>query len=76
MLAMNLVDSLDAATNYGILICNNENVTCDLIQDKIIEIKNGFGSDGVDWVIDDVIGFLPKDWLVSLQKITKDKVEI
>lgn len=75
MLVMNLVDSLDTATNYGILICSNEAVTGELIQDKILEIKNRFCLTGEDWIVDDVIGFLPEDWLISLQK-PKDKVEI
>ena len=75
MLAMNLVDSLDAATNYGILICNNEAVTEELIQDRIHEIRGELDANGEEWIVDDIIQFFPKEWFVSLQKQNR-KVEV
>ena len=67
MVAMNLVDNLDNSTSYGILICNNENISEETIQNKIHEIKHDLYLAGEDWVVEDVIGYLPKEWLISLQ---------
>lgn len=71
MLAMNLVDNLDSTINYGILLCNNESVTEELIQDKIHEIREGLDTDGEEWNVDDIIHFFPKDCFVFLQKQNK-----
>lgn len=75
MLAMNLVDSLDTSTNYGILICNNEVITTELIQNKIHEIKDELDANGEEWTVDDIIQFFPGEWFVFFQKQNR-KVEI
>lgn len=67
MVAMNLVDNLDSSICYGILLCNNENLTEVAIQNKIIEIKERLNLDGDDWIVKDVINALPAEWNISLQ---------
>lgn len=75
MIAMKLVDNSDRETCYGILICDNDQITRELIQNKILEIKDKLLLAGEDWIIEDVIGSFPEEWSVSLQK-QYDKVEI
>lgn len=75
MLAVNLVDNLDSSICYGILLCNNENVTESVIQNKIIEIKERFHLLGEDWIVEDIINSLPEEWRISFQ-IKHGKIEI
>lgn len=70
MYAMNLVDAVDAKINYGILFCENENITVNAIQRKIFEIKEQLENEDVDWIIEDIVNMLPDDWQVKLQSRT------
>ena len=67
MIAVNLVDVADSDANYGILICDNDALTVNIIQSKISEIKSKLSKDEDDWVIEDVISKLPIEWRVFLQ---------
>lgn len=68
MLAINLVDSVDGNTHYGILICENNEISERKLRDKLLEIKDELDNEESDWIIDDIIGGFPKDWKVRLQK--------
>lgn len=67
MYAMNLVDVADVRTNYGILFCGNDDITGNVIQKKIYEIKKKMEDEDTEWVIDDVIKLLPHEWKIELQ---------
>lgn len=67
MLAMQLIDVVDKTTSYGILMCTNSNITEREIQDKVYEIKDNC-INGDDWIIEDIIKKLPKEWGIYLQK--------
>ena len=67
MIAVNLVDVADSDANYGILICDNDDLTVNIIQSKISEIKSKLSKDEDEWVIDDGISKLPIEWRVFLQ---------
>lgn len=66
MIAMNIIDNVEAI-NYGILVCENESVSENNIQDKICEIKKKMDDEGIDWEIQDIISGFPKDWKIHLQ---------
>lgn len=67
MFAMSLVDSSDRSMFYGMLICENNEVTGEKIQNKIYEIKdNCFRED--EWTIEDIIEKFPQEWNIHLQK--------
>ena len=68
MYAMNLIDVIDAKTNYGILFCENENITINAIQGKIFEMKEQLQNENVDWIIEDIINMLPAEWRVKFQQ--------
>lgn len=67
MYAINLVDVADERTNYGILVCENEDITASVIQRKIFEVKEQMEQENIDWIIEDIIKMLPIDWKVKLQ---------
>lgn len=67
MYAINLVDVADEGTNYGILVCENEDITVSVIQRKMFEIKEQMEQENMDWIIEDIIKMLPSDWKVKLQ---------
>lgn len=67
MFAMNLVDVADDNTNYGILLCDNDNITVNIIQSRIMEIKGELSRSNEDWVVEDIINKLPCEWHVELQ---------
>ena len=66
MFAMNLVDVVDAKTNYGILLCENDSISVDSIQRCVSEIKEEFVKDDTDWIVEDIIAKMPKEWCISL----------
>ena len=74
MYAMNLVDVADMRTNYGILFCGNDEITENVIQKKICEIKEQMENEDKEWVVDDVIEMLPNEWKIELQCKTKQIV--
>lgn len=51
-------------SEYGVLICKNEEITVERIQDAINDLKVCLE----DWHVEDIIDRLPKDWNVSLHK--------
>lgn len=67
MYAMNLVDVSDVKTNYGILFCGNNDITENIIQKKICEIKEQMENEDTEWIIDDIIKMLPQEWEIELQ---------
>lgn len=67
MLAMNLIDVSDR-TDYGILLCNNDSVSEETLQNKIYELKDLLSSTINDWFIDDLIEQFPPEWNIHLQK--------
>jgi hypothetical protein len=71
MFAMNLVDVTERDENYGILFCDNEKITENMIQREIYQIKAQMEENGIDWVIDDVIKNIPAEWKVYLQRDEK-----
>lgn len=75
MFAMNLVDITDKNTFYGILTCENDDITEEKIQKRIFEIKEMLPFD-LDWTIDEVIANLPKDWGIHLQKGHHNQIAI
>lgn len=68
MFAMDLVDILDNNIYYGILICENDEISKKLIQNKIYEIKENYDNKKIDWIIQDVIKKIPAEWKVKLQE--------
>lgn len=60
-----LVDVSDYKNTCGILVCDNENITRNIIQDKINEIKADFDLEEMDWMISDVIDRIPDEWKVK-----------
>ncbi len=68
MFAMDLIDSSERETSYGILLCNNDNISQSDIQNKIVEIKESYNERDYDWFINDVINAIPKEWEVFLQE--------
>lgn len=62
---MSLVNSSDYENMCGILICENESVSSSILQKKIDEIKKKMEFDGVDWIIDDVINEIPREWMIK-----------
>lgn len=71
MYAMNLVDVADVKTTYGILFCGNDDITENIIQKKICEIKEQMENEDMEWIIDDIIKMLPQEWKIELQCKTK-----
>ena len=67
MYAINLVDVSDVKTNYGILFCGNNDITENIIQKKICEIKEQMENEDTEWIIDDIIKMLPQEWEIELQ---------
>jgi len=65
MVVMNLVDVSNYENICGILVCENKNISCNAIQDKIDEIKGDFDLEGLDWMITDVIREIPDEWKVK-----------
>lgn len=65
MVVMNLVDVSNYENSCGILVCENRNISCNEIQDKIDEIKGVFDLEGLDWMIADVISGIPDEWKVK-----------
>lgn len=72
MYAMNLVDVTDAKINYGILICENDDIIVNTIQRKMCEIKEQLENENIDWSIDDIVEMLPAEWHVKVQLRTKN----
>ncbi len=68
MVAVNLVDSVDGNINYGMLLCENENISSECLRDKMYEIKDRLEDEGADWIISDIINGFPKEWKVRLQE--------
>lgn len=68
MFAMNLVDVTDNKTKYGILLCENDDISEEVIQNKIYDIKEQYEREKVDWIIEDVICNIPSEWGVKLQQ--------
>ncbi len=66
MRLMDLVDSADRETSYGVLCCKNEEITESNIQCKILEIKQQLEQEGKDWIVTDIISQIPDDWEVDL----------
>lgn len=63
---MTLNECTDYDMEYGYLVCENDEISVDEIQDKINEIKNKFYDDGYeDWDIEEVIENMPNEWKVS-----------
>lgn len=67
MMAINLVDSADGNTHYGILLCENDGISEKALREKIYEIKDQFENDESDWIIEDIIDCFPTEWNVHLQ---------
>ncbi len=65
---MDLVDSVDRETSYGILCCKNETITESNIQSKIFEIKQQLEQEGTEWYVADIIARIPNDWEVDLHE--------
>ena len=74
MYAMNLVDVSDTRTNYGILFCGNDEITENVIQEKICEIKEQMENEDKEWCVDDVLEKLPYEWKIELQYKAKQIV--
>jgi hypothetical protein len=72
MFAMNLLDVTDHDTEYGMLICCNNDIDENIIQNKVMEIKNIFEANKEDWNIRDIISKMPKNWQIILQPISKN----
>lgn len=68
MVAINLVDSADGNTNYGILLCENGSISEIRLRNKICELKDQLENEESDWIIDDLIKGIPKEWRVQLQE--------
>lgn len=68
MIAVNLVDLVDKNTYYGTLLCENNCISEEILQEKIYEIKDKFESEDYDWMIEDIIDCFPKEWNVHLQE--------
>lgn len=68
MIAINLVDSVDGNTHYGILLCENNSISEKALREKIYEIKDEFENRESDWIIGDIIDCFPKEWKVYLQE--------
>lgn len=74
---MTLNECTDYDMEYGYLVCENDEISVDEIQDKINEIKNKFYDDGhEDWDIEEVIENMPKEWKVSYFDTECDHVTI
>ena len=74
---MTLNECTDYDMEYGYLVCENEEISTDDIQDKINEIKNKFYNDGYeDWDIEEVIENMPREWKVSYFDTECDHVTI
>ena len=71
MYAMNLVDVVDVKTSYGILFCGNDDITENIIQKKMCEIKEQMENEEMEWIIDDIVKMLPREWKMELQCNTK-----
>lgn len=71
MYAMNLVDVADVGTNYGILFCDNEDITEKTIQNRMCEIKEQMATEDIDWDVEDIVKRLPSEWNISLQHKAK-----
>lgn len=67
MFAMNLVDVVDSKTNYGILFCENDSISVEKIQRCVSEIKEEFVREDIDWIVEDIIDKIPKEWCCTLQ---------
>lgn len=65
MVVMNLVDVSNYENTCGVLVCENENITRNVIQEKVNEIKGTFDLEGLDWMVSDVISGMPDDWKVK-----------
>lgn len=52
---------------YGILICENDTVTPQMIQDKIDEITSERTD---DWWVGDIVDELPLEWNITLQDLS------
>ncbi len=68
MIAINLVDSVEGNTHYGILLCENNSISEKALREKIYEIKEEFENRESDWIIGDIIDCFPKEWKVHLQE--------
>lgn len=68
MIAINLVDSVEENTHYGILLCENNSISEKALREKIYEIKEEFENRESDWIIGDIIDCFPKEWKVHLQE--------
>jgi GR25 family glycosyltransferase involved in LPS biosynthesis len=66
MLAMILEDSSDIFTEYGVLICEDDSVSKDAIQEKINEIKEKLERTRFEWQVNDVISQFPESWGIKL----------
>lgn len=66
MIAINLVDSVEGNTHYGILLCENNSISEKALREKIYEIKEEFENRESDWIIGDIIDCFPKEWKVHL----------
>lgn len=60
---------------YGYIVCKNKDVTIEMLQEQIFNIKNLFGEkaeqDGYDFTIEELVEYLPTKWKCKYIQSTK-----
>lgn len=69
---LNVTPEMDCC---GVLICKNDDVTMEMIQEKIDDLKIATEEADEEWYVPELIKSLPKEWEITLKPI-KDNVYI
>lgn len=72
LLFLNIIPEYDCC---GVLICKNDNVTTEMIQEKIDDLKIAVEEAGKEWYELEIIESLPKEWEITMKPI-KDNIYI
>lgn len=72
LLFLNVTPKMDCC---GVLICKNDDVTMEMIQEKIDDLKIAAEEADEEWYVPELIKSLPKEWQITLTPI-KDNVYI
>ncbi|MBQ9279384.1 MAG: hypothetical protein IJ224_12210 [Lachnospiraceae bacterium] len=70
-MVLSLIDISNYGEICGFLICKNDYISKEMIQDKINEIKGKFEDNKDDWMIQDIIEYIPIDWNITWYRNVK-----